>query len=151
MLRPLDSSLNSAVVTMSESVFPNGFDVADHAPATFRDLYQHVSLTGRMLVWSGASDRTIYADSRVNWIMRAWHDSCHLTGSHDFTIPGESAACEAQLAAMRVTFPRAPESWRQAIWLEVIGQAIEAARTGEFVADQIGFVSARINQPFGTL
>jgi hypothetical protein len=148
---PVNPDLNRAIVAMAESAFPAGFDVAAHAPSTFRDLRAHVSLTGRMLVWAGASDRTIYADPRVNWSMRAWHDSCHLAGSHDFTLQGEARACFDQLGAMRARFPRMPESWRRIVWLEVIGQALHADATGEFVSDQYGFVASRLALPFGTL
>jgi hypothetical protein len=144
MLQPIDSSFNRAIVAMSDSVFPNGFDVSERAPSSLADLLTHVSLTGRMLVWSGASDRTIYADSSVNWAMRAWHDSCHISGLHDFTIAGESAACEVQLDQLARAFPRAPRLWSRLIWLEVIGQALHADQTGQFVTDQVNWTRARI-------
>jgi len=144
MLQPIDSSFNRAIVAIAQDTFPHGFDVADHAPSTLADLHAHVSLTGRMLVWAGASDRTIYADPGVNWAMRAWHDSCHLSGSHDFTIAGESLACMAQIDQLARVYPGAPSLWSRLIWLEVIGQALHADASGQFVTDQVSWTRARI-------
>lgn len=142
----LDSAFNRAVVHLASTCWRDGFDVANRAPGTMADLHQHVSLTGRMLVWAGASDRTIYGDATVNHAMRAWHDYHHLAGQHDFSLAGEFAACARQIAHLRHAMPQAPSLWSRLIWLEVIGQSLYADATGHFITDQVAWTLAQLGK-----
>lgn len=144
MIRPIDSGFNGAVLHMAHLAYPKWFDVSDNAPESFAGLYRHVSLTGRITVWSGASDATIYADPSVNWAFRAWHDSVHLAIGADFSHAGEVAACEAQIASLREQFPRMPVLWSALLRIEVVGQVIALESSGSFVSDQVSFTLATL-------
>lgn len=137
MMRPIDADLNRAIMLLAPR-----FEARDVAPETFQGL-----LNGpRGLVWAGASDATIYADARVNWAMRAWHDGHHIAGMHDFSLAGERAACEAQCRELLLLYPRAPMRWLTILRAEVIGQAEHYAETGAFPVDQYAFTMNLIKQ-----
>jgi hypothetical protein len=115
----------------------------DDAPATFADAVESYRATGEIIVYSGASDSTIYSTPQANHAARAWHDFHHVTGGHDFTMEGERAAMHAQLSDI---FAMARRGWLNAaeytgamrlLWLEIIGQAEHFAEFGEFPADQV--------------
>lgn len=147
-MQPIDSGLNRAIMTMARLSFPNGFDVSsklgEFDSDSFGSLRRHVAQTGRMVVWPGESDRTIYADPAVNWTFRAWHDANHLAHGFDFSLSGEAATVESQIAELRLVFPRMPERWAQILRCEVVGQAEHFERFGEFVTDQVAFTLAQL-------
>lgn len=122
--------LNQLVLAMAPAYVPRSF-----APSTLADLMG----TGPLVIWDGASDQTIYQDARVNHAFRAWHDAAHMAGHFPFTLEGEHAACEFQIAQARAVFPRLPESLAAAIRAEVIGQAEYFAANGMFPANQLVF------------
>lgn len=95
--RPVDE----ASVAMAKKFFPTGFDVSDNAPNTYEDLVKHYHETGRMTVWSGGSDKTIFGDEKSNYAFRAWHDLCHLRGGHNFTPEGERGALAEMVKDVR--------------------------------------------------
>ena len=99
---------------------------------------------GSMLVWDGASDRTIYWDAAVNHAFRAWHDACHIAGRFGFNLDGERAACELQIVQARLAFPSIPLSIIATIRAEVVGQAEYFAAHGCFPLDQRKFVAQYI-------
>jgi hypothetical protein len=111
------------------------------APSTFAEVMRSPSL----VVWEGASDATIFRDARVNHAFRAWHDSLHIAGAHDFTLTGEIATMKAQCAALREAFPSAPQWAFDILRAEVQGQAEYFAAHGTFPANQIAFTLEAAN------
>ncbi|MBZ0227979.1 MAG: hypothetical protein K8F58_05935 [Bauldia sp.] len=79
-IRPLDPALNAAILHIATRLFPCGFDIADNAPGTYRQLKAHLDAGQRMVVYAGGCDHTIYADREINYAFRAWHDWCHYAG-----------------------------------------------------------------------
>lgn len=119
--------INNAVLRMASKL---AYRVADNAPNTFGDLQ---ACGKELVIWSGASDKTIYGDCRVNWAFRAWHDSLHLKTGLIFHVDHEielgriqASLCDSQLVA-------------DLIYCEVAGQAEHYKQTGEFVTDQLSF------------
>lgn len=143
MPAPFDRGFNAAVLHIASRLFPTGYDVADKAPGSFDALKAHVARTGRMLVWSGASDDTIFADREVNWAFRAWHDWCHLSGGFDFTLAGETEAAKMQIEHVRALYGRRPD-WERIIWAEVVGQATYFRDQGKFPAEQRAFTESYV-------
>ncbi len=140
MSAPLDRAFNVAVLHMASRLFPTGFDVAAEAPSTLEELTSHVRKTGRMLVWNGASENTIFADPEVNYAFRAWHDWQHLMYQFPFTLEGERAAAEAQIAQLsRLYDGAALARFARLVLCEVVGQAEYKERTGDFPTDQVAF------------
>lgn len=150
-LAPLDRGLNVAILHIASRLFPTGFDVAAEAPETYEALCAHLEKGGRMLVWSGGSDATIYADAEVNHAFRAWHDWCHFTGGHDFSPEGEAAAMRMQQDHLRLLYGDSPEvrRWFAILEAEIVGQAAYYAMWGRFPEDQRAFVEDYLNTPEG--
>lgn len=137
--------MNKLVHACTALRLPRGFDVAPAAPDTFADLHQHATLTGRMLVWSGASDATVWQCTRTNWAFRAWHDWHHVDGALPFDASGEAEACHRQCVDVFDLLGDNATTRRLAAILhaEINGQLAYAARhDGAFPRDQIGFVNA---------
>lgn len=142
-LRPLSVAFNVAVLHIASRVLPCGFDVSSKAPQDFESLLAHYDKTGRILVWNGASEQTIFADSEVNFAFRAWHDSKHITGGFNFMRKGEISAMRAQQMDV-VTLYNGPTMhfFCDLIKAEVQGQFDYKERRGGFPVDQLAFVRA---------
>lgn len=132
-------ALNSLVLRMAPP-----HEARATAPGSFHDLMGAAGLA-RVPVWEGASEGTIYGDARVNHAFRAWHDAAHIAGGFAFTLAGERAACEYQIAGARKLFPRLPAWIVRAIRAEVTGQAEYFATHGIFPADQSAFFTEATN------
>lgn len=142
MKKPYCLSFNIAVRTIAARLFPCGYDVAEVAPESLEELTAHIAATGRMLVFSGASDSTIYTCRETNYAFRAWHDWCHWKGSHPFTIAGERAVMEMQRDHLRTVYGNHPDLplWDAILEAEIIAQAERHESTGAFPMDQRTFV-----------
>jgi len=139
-----DIHFNAAVLTMCSRLLPGGYDVSLAAPETYEELIAHLDAGGRMVVYSGGSERTIYGDPEVNFAFRAWHDWCHWRGRHDFSHEGERAACAMQSEHLVTLYGESPQTlrWRYILQAEIIGQREYYDRHGEFPEDQRAFVAA---------
>lgn len=150
---PLDYQLNSAILEVAARVFPDGFDVSDDAPGTWKELKAHLDAGKRMLVYSGGSESTIYIDPAVNFAFRAWHDHLHWVNNYDFSVDGEVGVCAEQcrvLASMAKDELQAAR-WCKIIQAEVIGQKLYHRLHDRFPDDQRGFVQAYLNAPDAAL
>jgi len=148
-LAPLDIGFNIAVRSIAARLFPCGYDVtADEAaaPSTLAQLNACIAETGRLTVWTGASDATIYACPETNWAARAWHDWTHWRYQLPFTLAGEGAVAERQCEALALVYPghESLERWQTIVRLEVVAQATWFTFTGAFPADQRAFVMERL-------
>ncbi len=146
---PLDAGLNQAILTIATRLLPDGFDVADDAPATFEELKAHLDAGRRLVVYAGGSEKTIYVDPAVNHAFRAWHDLTHYRDRQDFSVAGETAVCEAQCHQLVAAFGDVVETkrWCAILTAEVIGQRLFYQRHKRFVVDQRGFVEAYLRDP----
>ena len=125
--------LNQIILSLAPA-----YEARDVAPATYAELVT----APRLIVWSGASEGTIYRDARVNHAFRAWHDAAHIAGGFAFDLDGERAACEYQIAQMRRALPLVPDLFARVIRAEVIGQAEYFATHGAFPSNQAAFIAA---------
>jgi hypothetical protein len=99
------------------------------APNTEADLFNAPSL----IIWSGASDHTVFSDASVNWAFRALHDALHLKTGLNFSP-------EAEIELGRIQASKYTSSLMQElIYAEVSMQAAYYAKTGHFVQDQATF------------
>lgn len=146
----LDTELSRAVVAMARAKFPQGFDAREDAPDTFDNLCALLDAGKRMVVYSGASDATIFGSPLVNWHFRAWHDWHHWQGRLPFTPEGEAAACNRQVADLFAAYGAGPRVrlWARILDAEVNGQLrYAAAHGGNFPCDQRAFVVAYLDNP----
>lgn len=105
------------------------FLVKDFAPNTENELFSSTSL----IVWSGASDKTLYNDPKVNYAFRALHDVLHLETQYSFNVESEIELGRIQASLFD------SDIMRELIFAEVSLQAKHYGMTGEFVADQVTF------------
>lgn len=145
-LKPFDTNLNRAIMLLAPV-----HQVRDAAPQTWRDVSASANVGHGVVVWSGEAQHSIYGDSAVNYAFRAWHDSCHLAGSYEFTIAGEEAAVADQCAQLRALYPRCPQRWLDLIACDVLGVVYTLHNAQEYVADQRASVAAIMALPGGLL
>ena len=96
-------------------------------------------------VFNGGNDKTIWSNPSVNLALRAWHDALHVTKNADFSLHGEAVVAWAQVEQLHQWFKGAPwlADLSYILLAEVVGQAEEYWKTGEFVDDQRGFMLER--------
>ncbi|KKN52654.1 hypothetical protein LCGC14_0610480 [marine sediment metagenome] len=143
-MEPLSKAFNVAVITIANRLHPTGYDVGDPAPSTLQELQDHINTTGRMLVWNGASNKTIYACSETNWAFRAWHDWCHYTYNLKFDKEGERKACEIQKDHIRLIYDPGTQTdlFCDLIEFEIMGQFEYKEVFGNFPEDQMALAFA---------
>jgi hypothetical protein len=144
IVKPVNPLFNCACQMMAHIVWPQGYDVSENAPRTLKALKDEYRSRGRITVYSGGSDKTIFDDAGVNQDFRAWHDWCHLRLDADFSPRGEAMACDLQAAHIRVRYG-AGETGRELVKLleaEVIGQSLYYQKYKEYVDDQRAFAIA---------
>jgi hypothetical protein len=148
-MQPLDTGFNIAVRTIAECLCPS-YRVSDYAPDTYEKLKAHLDLTKCMVVWSGASESTIYACPEANWAFRAWHDWCHYTGRHEFTPGGERAVFEMQKLHLLLLYGDCATTrrWIDILRAEVIGQQEYFYEHGHYPEDQRAFVEAELRKSY---
>jgi len=111
------------------------YSVAEHAPGSFQEL--KAASTSQLVIYAGASDRTIYGEPSVNWAQRAIHDTLHL----------ELSAGTDPLGELRVALAQALEVARVSgdvladfAFCDTAGQTWATQKFGCFPVDQVGFV-----------
>lgn len=112
------------------------YRVADLAPSTERDLFN----TSGLVIWSGASEGTIYGDASVNWGFRALHDALHLKTRMDFSVDAEIELGRIQASQYE------SDLMRELVFAEVAGQAAYYKQNGVFVSDQATFTMAHLEK-----
>ncbi len=140
-LQPFNRRFNAAVVRIAGELFPTGYDVGANAPDSLESLTAHINAKKRMIVWNGASETSIFADSEINYAFRAWHDWCHWKGQFPFNEAGEREVFNMQSDHIRLFFGDTPESreFIKLLHIEVIAQGDHFRATGEFPHDQMAF------------
>lgn len=145
---------NCAVQTLTKMVWPQGYDLsATEAPDSLKKLKAEYAARKRITVFSGSSEHTIFADAGINQDFRAWHDYCHLTLNADFSLEGETAACNLQSLHIRQRYGEGETSafMIQLLEAEVIGQALYYRRYKSYIDNQRAFVMDYIQNPEGAL
>lgn len=148
----LSVPFNVAVRHITDKIFPCGFDVSKNAPQDHEQLQAYHHATGRIKVWNGASDRTIFGCPETNYMFRAWHDSKHVLGKHLFTPAGEYAVMLMQQVDIRALYDGDQADYFCAILeAEIMGQLEYKNIHNEFPGDQIGFVRAYLFDPVAAI
>lgn len=130
-------------------------DRREDAPDTWDDLRmahgaalidQAVTGVGKLPIYDGHTDKTIYTTADANIMGRFWHDMTHLRLNQDFTRRGETTVARSQLEdAVRmgqelgIPFGRVAQAARL-IYLDVVAQVTYAERFGTFPDDQEAFI-----------
>lgn len=145
MLKPLNRRLNNSVLAIVDILMPQGYQVTDDEKEvdTFKKIWWRHHYTGLIRVWSGASDKTIFGDPKVNHAFRAWHDHTHIVNKLSFKPEHEVAVCEIQKKQLRAYLRNGrglyAEELVDLIDIEICGQLAYYQLTGNFVKDQRDF------------
>ncbi len=121
--------LNHSILKAASSI---KYRVADLASNTEADLFNHKTL----VIWSGASDNTLWNDKQVNWAFRAIHDACHLKSGLGFSVADEVTLGDYQSSLVACPYIRAITQ------CEITEQALYYKQNGVFVADQVAFTKS---------
>lgn len=127
----LSSLLNEKLIKIAPK-----HEISDYAPSSYKELFE----SSKLIVWSGASEATIYDDKQVNYAFRAWHDSLHIKLNADFTLEGETRVALEQARLID------SDKLAKILLAEVIGQAEYFAKHGEFPIDQIAFIERYLKE-----
>jgi hypothetical protein len=146
---PLDIGLNVAVLQVASQLFPCGFDVSLDAPHTYEALKVHLDAGGRMVVWSGGAEATIFADREVNYAFRAWLSFCHWRGGYSYTPEGEQAAHEMQCQHIFALYGDSSRTrrWCALLRAEMIGPAEFCRRNKRVPENRRAFLEAYVTNP----
>lgn len=131
------------IVAVTETLMPFGFDTTKNQLEvdSLEKIQAIYNKTGRVKVWSGASDTSIFQSADVNEAFRAWHDYVHITHDLPFTLDGEIKVCRIQQEYIR---DKNIDATVKAVSLrlleiEVIEQVKYFFDTGKYVKDQRQF------------
>lgn len=151
ILNPLMPEFNQAVLSIQQILLPDGFDITSDGALvdTLEKITDHYEEEGRILVWSGGSDYSIYTSPEVNWAFRAWHDYIHITMGATFTKAGEALVCEKQKQHVDLYLSHeyntaARLKMKRLLDIEINEQVAELYRTGTFITDQYTFTKERL-------
>jgi len=115
------------------------------APQTFKDLDIIVTKQGnnqliKIPVYSKYSDNTIFSDPKYNYVLRFWHDYCHLLLDLDFSYENEVFVAEYQLGWLESRGASATAC--KLLWWDLVGQGEYHKRYKEFPSNQKAFVQS---------
>lgn len=112
------------------------YAVSSVAPSTEIELFGSTSL----VIWSGASDKTIFCDESVNWAFRALHDSMHLKTGLGFDVESEKELGRIQASQYE------SDVMRELIFCQITMQADHFGTTGQFVVNDFDFTMSHLKK-----
>lgn len=113
----------------------------------FNKMKEDYSKTGKIKIWTGSSDNTIFGDETVNVYFRAWHDYTHLMINQDFSFAGETAVAIAQAGQL-------PDDFifeKELIMCEIVGQNLYYRENKEYCTDQRVFTHQYLINPINAI
>lgn len=139
---PLCIGYNIAVRAMTRRIFTTGYDTVSNineAPTSLEELNEVMNGgKGRMIVWDGACDRTIFDCPETNQDFRAWHDWAHWVKQAPFTLDGEVKAIDYQCENLITVHGDTDEVayWRTLLRTDIVGTFAHREITGDYPEDQ---------------
>lgn len=112
------------------------YRVEDVAPSTALDLFNGPKT---LVIWSGASENTIWSQKETNWAFRALHDALHIETGIGFT-PQE------EIYLGRIQASHYEGIMADLVYIETAGQAEHYLKTGQFVENQIEFTMRQLKK-----
>ena len=150
---PLSIHYNVMVQSVCASLFGYwyNFDVTSNGDSvdTLEKVTQIFNSTGRVKVWSGGSENTIFDSPEINHAFRAWHDFHHITKGLPFTPQGEILVAQEQCKDIVRLYGESTQSeyFMNILKADVIGQTEYLTKHDSYVKDQKGFTEAYLKNP----
>jgi hypothetical protein len=111
---------------------------------TDRDLPAWETLKGgTLLVWTGASDHSIYPTPFHNWIFRAHHDSLHRRLRLGFSFPEEVRVTQQGILDLGL---QCSPLLSTVYWADNVGQQQYFYKYGKFPENQLMFVTDSLSE-----
>ena len=139
---PLSQKLNDFINSWFEDnkgkflfVDKDDNDYTDDIGGTLKKMIEIYKNTGKISIWTGCSETSIFADPKINHKFRAWHDFHHVTKNLSFDEIGEKQVCEYQ----KNDLPKTYIFERILLDIEINGQIEYLLKKGNFVNNQIDF------------
>ncbi|MCW3159692.1 hypothetical protein [Chryseobacterium oryctis] len=88
--------------------------------------------TGRIRIWTGGSELTIFGSAQMNHLFRAWHEFTHIIHQSGFDFAGESIVASIQISEL-------PSDWileKELIIIEILGQNQYYSKHKRFLINQ---------------
>ena len=125
------------IVHKCQEYFVGDFDITPDESLcdTLDKVTAHYERTGKILVWSGASDNTIFAKPETNHRFRAWHDWIHVVNKLPFDYAGEMKALAIHKAHVHLMWCRGSISYYDAIKIMYFALDIEIREQLNFHKD----------------
>ncbi len=148
---PLDIGYNIAVRSIARRLFPTGYDTTDNegdAPTSLSELNTVIQGgAGRMVVWSGACENTIFDCPETNQDFRAWHDWCHWRGQFPFTLDGEKDAVAMQCDNLQTLYGYHADvsKWQLIVRADIIGTFAHREIAGAYPVNQRAWTEHILN------
>lgn len=132
----MQAHINKIIVKMVEYQLETGlrYTVSDTAPDTYERLQAECTPT-RLVVWSGASDASIWG-KEGNYLFRAVHDSIHLEYGLSFDDMDEAEVCYLTCELLDLN-----QAERAIMEAEIIGQLKYKNEYSQFPTDQRAFMA----------
>jgi hypothetical protein len=141
---------NVMLYIVTSKLMPQGFDKTEDGSLcdTFAKVQAHYEKTGKILVWKGASDNTIFSSPQFNHIFRAWHDYHHLKHNLAFDKEGENQVMLEQYKdCLNIGLGAKMENFIFSVLdAEINGQVEYFETMGYFPEDQKAFTLSYIKQ-----
>lgn len=122
--------LNNTILNQASKI---AWQPKDIAPGTEKELFSFKG--SQLIVWTGASDDTIFGDKFVNWAFRALHDALHIKTGYDFSP-------DAEIELGRIQANQYSGIIADLVYCEVAGQAAYYKNNGIFIQNQVQFTKA---------
>ncbi|PTT72590.1 MULTISPECIES: hypothetical protein [unclassified Chryseobacterium] len=110
---------------------------------TLQRYIEHFKATGKIKIWTGSSENTIFGSERINHFYRAWHDHTHIIFGSGFTLAGETITAEIQCSML-------PIEWffeKRLIMADIVAQNLHYIFHKNYVKDQRKFIVDYLKDP----
>ena len=71
---------------------------------TLQNHIQRFKTTGKIFIWTGSSENSIFGSEQMNHFFRAWHDHTHITYQCGFDFAGEAMVASIQGSMLPADF-----------------------------------------------
>lgn len=141
MKKPSPDQFRIAITSAIAAFYPElQWHADENAPNSWKALQPFKSALhglGSLPVYNGASEKTIFIDSYINVLFRAWHDAIHLEKGFSFQPEDEiKTAFEHVRQLMSIGVDQTVYEW---LFVDIIGQVYFYKHKNQFVENQIAF------------
>lgn len=130
------------------------YEGAENAPNSYDEVLKEFNQAGqnggRIRVYSGSCENTIYTAAPVNLAFRFWHDYLHFKNKFDFSRTGEELTALIHCGQVAARFGLGSVEYLL-MQVDTFGQVAHFWDVGGFVDNQLNFAAQKLNVKNSTL